>query len=224
MTKTHKHSDAVGPTGVLVGAHERDTAVQRLTDAFAGDVLDVEEFEKRLERVQVARTETDLAVLVDDLPQVVPPTHAMTRVSASAANAPQKMLTLFGSIERDGAWAVAPKTRSKTLFGSTELDFRQAVFGAEICEVHVVAWFGSVEIIVPPEVQVEVAVSPIFGSVEVLRSGQRRAGGPQLRIVGTVAFGSVEVSTRRPGESRRQAAKRYKAEQKALRARNDDDR
>ena len=67
-----------------------------------------------------------------------------------------------------------------------------------------------VEIILPPNLAVDVDVSSFMGNVEERHRTppEPDPARPMLRIVGAVRLGNLEIMTRLPGETRRQAAKR----------------
>ena len=74
----------------------------------------------------------------------------------------------------------------------------------------------SVEVLVPPGIDVEVDASTFMGNVED-RTERSYASGNVVRIVGRVKLGNLEVSTRRPGETRRDARRRRRADRRARR-------
>ncbi len=80
------------------------------------------------------------------------------------------------------------------IFGSVELDLREAALadGGALLETTVV--FGSLEIFIPPEWRVNVETNTIFGEAEMQRSQppESETSGT-LTLTGTVVFGSIEV-------------------------------
>ena len=209
------------PKTALVALRDRREAViQVLTDSFANDLLDVDAFDERLARAHLADTVAALEALVADLAPL-PDGAAHTALAplddarpAPVARAPRGRVTaVFSSIERRGRWVVPPATRAVSVFGSAELDFREASFAEGVTELHVRAVFGNIEIIVPPQLAVECEGAALFGSFEQGASAVADPGRPLLRIRGSAIFGNVEVSTRLPGENERDARRR---ERKAL--------
>ncbi len=77
---------------------------------------------------------------------------------------------------------------------------------------------GSVKVIVPPGVKVEVACTPILGSVQVddELAGYRSSGGPTLLLRGLANLGNIEVRQQLPGESRGAAKKQQRQRKKEL--------
>lgn len=102
------------------------------------------------------------------------------------------------------------------------LDFRDASLGSGVTTLDVHVTMGNVELILPPWLAIDVDVSSVFGSVEERHRMPREPdpASPSVRVTGRVWFGSLEISTRLPGESGRDARRREKRERKALRDRD----
>jgi hypothetical protein len=110
-------------------------------------------------------------------------------------------------------------------FGAAKLDFTQALLAPGLTTIDVSAVFGSVEIIVPADLEIELVASALLGSVEQRDAGgrvgrfladqlDRVTGGalgrrdsrnreeyddddpPLLRVEGHAMFGSILVKTR----------------------------
>lgn len=211
-------SDGAPPTSLVTLRDRREATIQLLADSFAADLLTVEQFDERLARAHAATTLAELEALVADL-QPPAKSTALVKLTVEPALAParKRIRSLFGNIERHGAW-VAPDTLAvSAIAGSVVLDFREARFSAPSVELDVRVVFGSLEIIVPPQLAVECEASNVFGNVAC--HGGAAVADPErpiLRIRGSAIFGSVEVHTRLPGESERDARRRQKQERRAL--------
>jgi hypothetical protein len=107
----------------------------------------------------------------------------------------------------------------RVLWGNAELDFRDASIGPGVTTIHVRVFMGNFEVILPPNLGIDVDVSSFAGSVEERHRVPPDAdpARPLIRIVGTVRFGNLEVTTRLPGETARVAYRREKRERKQLR-------
>lgn len=197
----------------------RETAIATLSEAFTKDLLEIEEFEARLARVHNAEAVSEVQAITADL-QATPgsqtPAVRAPLLPAEQAREGQTVMSIFGSTERKGTWTGAQAIRAVAVFGSVELDFREARLPAGVVELEVLAIFGSVEITVPPELQVEMHGGAILGSFE---SVDRSPSSPDperplLRIKGIATLGSVEIETRLIGETGRQARSREKLRRK----------
>jgi len=127
-----------------------------------------------------------------------------------------RSVAAFGETKRVGKWIPARTTQVITFMGSAVIDLREALMLPGDYSVSAWAVFGSVELIVPPGVVVECAGSAVFGSFE-----QRDETMPSLSAQSTVVradglsvLGSVEVTVRYPGESKRDARRRRRQEKK----------
>ena len=204
----------------------RERTIARLSDAFAQDLLELEVFEQRLTVAHHATSVAELDQLVADVspvPSTVPGT-ALARantalVPADHVRAHAKSVAVFGSVERKGSWTVPRELKVVAVFGSTVLDFREARLAPGITEVRIAAVFGSVEIIVPPDLPIDTGGVAVMGSFEHMDRAPDTVdpARPTVRVTGTAVFGSVEVKTRLPGESAWQAHKRRRAERRAQR-------
>jgi hypothetical protein len=219
---------------MTIGDDERQKAVDVLCEAFADDRLPVAEFEKRVEVAHRAETLEQLRDLLSDLPSPTPPVPvsrggapqrlpSRPHPTVSAENVRQNSLIagIFGGGVRKGAWRPARVNYAVGVFGGFELDFREALLPPGVTEVRVFAMFGGGEIILPPDVIVEVSAVGIMGGFEERHDSPTTAepGAPVLRITGLALMGGAEVSVRYPGESKRDASRRRREERKLLKGR-----
>ena len=125
-----------------------------------------------------------------NLPVVKPPAPLVP--ATSGAQAP--MVAVFSAVERKGVWDLASDSNAVAVFGSVELDLRQAQISAQSNEIRAVAVFGSVEITIPCGMRAEIAGVGVFGDFS--QAGDVSAPDPQLptiRVSGLALFGSVNV-------------------------------
>src|SRR5262245_10032827 len=201
----------------------REQVIARLSEGYATDLLDVDELERRLDLAHGGQTVAELDALVADLGPA--PTTAVVPVAHSIAvndpNRPEakKLRVIMSSVERSSRWTVPRHMKLTVFWGSAELDFRDASMGAGVSTIDLGVTMGSVEIIVPPWLAVDVEMSSFAGSVEERHRVplQPDPNQPVLKIEGAVRFGSIEIMTRLPGESRRDARKRERRERKRRR-------
>ena len=203
----------------------REAVIQILSDAFAGDLVDLDGFEAR---IGLAHQATSLAALDELVADIEPPpagsvSKALTVLEPDPAleshrPARRRHLVVFSNLERGGSWIVPRELVTVGWFGNIILDFRHARLPAGATSLRVRAVFSNIEIIVPPQLAVECDGSSVFGSFADHAAAVADPDRPVLRIQGTAIFGNVEVSTRLPGESERQARKRRRGEERALKS------
>jgi uncharacterized protein DUF1707/cell wall-active antibiotic response 4TMS protein YvqF len=171
---------------ILATDAERDTALALLRDAAVDGRLTVEDLAERAELVHVARTREDLAAATTGLERTpAPPTDEVDRQRA-----------LLSSLRREGRWRLAPRARFSAVLGSVTLDLRQAVLPGPDVEIEVRAILGSVMVIVPEGVEVDVSGTGILSSEDLHVEGTPPAGAPLVRIRHRGLMGSLSVRSR----------------------------
>ncbi|MEM7416083.1 MAG: DUF1707 domain-containing protein [Gemmatimonadota bacterium] len=215
--------------------HTREVTIDALMEHFANDVMDIEEFERRVEVAHRATTSDELKELLRDLPGSaglpVPAEDGVSSVPAvrtdysvtSAANIPERefALAVMGGTSRTGHWRPARKNVVVAVMGGADLDFREAVLGPGITEVQVYTMWGGVDIVVPPGVNVECHGLAIMGGFESKGQSPGKAdmNAPTIRITGVALMGGVDVTVRHPGETKGDARRRRKLERREQRRR-----
>lgn len=181
---------------------ERERTIARLQDAVAADHLDLDELDLRLEAAIRAKTPAELAVLTADLPAAPSPSALPVPHSPPAAHTRRdtSLKAVFSSVTRKGRRAMPRELDAKAVFGSVLIDLREATFEPGVSTLTCKAVFGSIEVLAPPHVKVEVEGSGIFGSFE--ERGDNSAAdespdAPVLLIRGRAVFGSVEATVKR---------------------------
>ena len=202
----------------------REQVINRLSEGYAQDVFDVDELERRLDLAHGAGSVAELDALVADLAPAASLSTALVVAGPTAIDDPnradtKKVRVVLSSVERRGRWLVPRELDLRVLWGNAELDFRDASIGPGVTTIHVRVFMGNFEVILPPNLGIDVDVSSFAGSVEERHRVPPDVdpARPLIRIVGTVRFGNLEVTTRLPGETARDAYRREKRERKQLR-------
>ena len=199
----------------------RERVIARLSDQFAQDTLDVDEFERRVTVAQTSDNPADIEALLADLPDpggAPAPTTAIVPTVVQPLVAQERELdtayAIFGGIDRRGTWNVPRRMRIVAIFGGANLDLREARFPPGVIDIEVTAVMGGINIVVPPGLAVQMHGSAIMGGfADVSRSpAHPDPDAPLLRIHGLTMMGGVNIEMRLPGESERGAARRHKRE------------
>lgn len=216
---------------------ERERVVEALCEHYAQDRLEIAEFERRVDLAHRARTRDELSALLADLPSLAAPVPAPQRperprpstdvalppgtgrVTPSRTPEHQTEIAVWSGRTRKGSWIPARTIRALGFMGSVELDFREALFGTDEIRIQAVALMGAVEIIVPPGIRVETEGFAIMGGFEEESQAVADASpdAPVIRVSGFAMMGAVEIVSRYPGETARQARVRRKQERRELR-------
>lgn len=178
---------------------DRERVARILHDAMGEGRLDINELDERLQSVYQAKTLGDLVPLTADLP-----VSARTGVPAPAETSlPDQRIggtptsttsvAIMSGFQRDGQWVVPREYSAIAVLGGGELDLTDARFAERECTIHVFAFMGGVEIIVPENVTVHVNGFAFMGGFD--RRGAHRGppGAPVLTVNGFAFMGGVEI-------------------------------
>lgn len=205
----------------------REQVIEWLSDQFARDAVELEEYERRIDLAHQATSVAALDELVADL-DMPPAAESVAPVEALAPRAVEQLpvprtgrkrvIAIMGGVERKGRWVVPEHVRVIAVMGGISLDFREALLAPGITHVHVVALMGGVEIMVPPHVAVQCEGVAIMGGFEEVHRAPAvpDPDRPTLMITGFAMMGGVDIRTRLPGESAWGAWKRERRERRQL--------
>ena len=137
--------------------------------------------------------------------------HSVVPASEVQQNA--GVTSFMSSHERKGEWTMPRHMRVACVMGAIVVDLREARIPSGESEIEIVAVLGSVEIMIPPGVRVEMLADGFMGSVEYKPDPTfpTTPDSPCIRITGTAYVASVEVSVRLAWESARDTKKRLRA-------------
>ena len=190
---------------------QRETVVERLSSAFAHDVIEIDEFEQRVAEAYRAATRAELVRLTADLPPSTAMSVAMpaSREALDAPDAPAPMPArvkgFFSSVERGGYVALPPRVEIVARFANIELDLRTAWFLPGVTEIEIRSVFGNVEIQLPPDVTIENEGDWVISSVSFKRpdTDEGAYGASVVRITGRAVLSNIEVLGKAPKKRRR---------------------
>lgn len=177
---------------------QRERVEMRLCDHFAAGHIELEELERRLEVVDRATAASELDELLRDLPELEAAMSPPPLPAPVVREGHGWALAVMGGNSRKGRWTPPGSLHSVAVMGGVELDFRETRLPPGITRVTALAVMGGVEIIVPPDLPVEVRGFGLLGSVDQTERdpGPEEAVGPRLQITAFACMGGVEVKTR----------------------------
>jgi hypothetical protein len=166
---------------------ERDAVIEQLREAAAEGRLTMEELTDRIEAAANAVMRSELERLTGDLP-----------APGGAVSAPvlDERESSLGDVKRSGAWLVPAYTELRSYTGNIKVDLRQATISSR--EIVIDAWtpFGTIDLLVPEGVQVEVRANTRMGSLKRQDSAPT-PGAPKVILTGGTVFGTIRVRHKR---------------------------
>ncbi|MEK9499726.1 DUF1707 SHOCT-like domain-containing protein [Gaopeijia maritima] len=223
------------------GEADRQRAVDALCQAFADDRIEVDEFERRVELAHRAQTAEELRRLLAGVPGAAPP---VPHASAGGAPAPGStalaaarpagdhplqpvesvrptsfIAGILGGGSRAGAWYPARINYAMGVMGGFSLDLREAPLPPGVTEIKLFCMWGGGEIIVPPDVRVEVSIAGILGGFDYDHAAPSTLdpSAPVVRVSGICFMGGAEIAVRYAGETSGDARRRRRHEKKERR-------
>ncbi len=100
---------------------------------------------------------------------------------------------MFGSIRRDGRWVVPVRVPLLALFGTVELDLREAILQRRHIVIDAQVLGGRIQLLVPEGVRVNVTGRTFLSSRDV--RVRTEGDGPMIEVRGTFVLGSVRART-----------------------------
>lgn len=172
----------------------RQRAIDALTQAYASDLITVEEYEARAAAAAAADRPEELEDLVSDLPASRP--YAPSYPAYGSGEGTVSVACVMGDRRMTGNWLDSDRVNSFTLMGSTRLDLRDADL-PESGPVRIEAFtlMGETVIVVPRELPVRLTAVPFMGEAVARRDVDQNVRGARrwVEISGLVVMGSVVV-------------------------------
>jgi hypothetical protein len=166
---------------------------KRLQWGYAHGHITLGQLEERLAKLINCQSKETLLSLLEDIPSEKTEKYSQEYQYRPEEN--ETLIAIFSSNDRKGRWIVPRQVNCFSLFGSCSLDLRNAEFPHDKLEIRGLSIFGSIDVKVPPEIEVSAGGIPIFGSI----SNQTKAERPRklIRFKGIAIFGSFHARTRK---------------------------
>jgi hypothetical protein len=189
------------PAQLRISDAERHQVAELLREAAGEGRLDLDELDQRLEATYAARTYADLVPITLDLPshphqRPVPAQRAQPLPNVVPGPDRESHFAVLSGLSRKGVWVVPRQMTILAMMGGAELDLRRAKFAAPEVVITVNAFMGGAQIIVGPNVQVQMEGTGIMGGYSGpsgLVDAELDAGSPVVRVNGVAIWGGVSV-------------------------------
>ncbi|WP_156686508.1 DUF1707 SHOCT-like domain-containing protein [Mycobacterium sp. Marseille-P9652] len=176
---------------------DRIQLAQLLAYAAEQGRLQLKDYEDRLAKAYAATTYEELDELRADLLGA----PISPRRGGKPNPAPSTLLlAVLSGFERRGRWNVPKKLTAFTLWGSGVLDLRYADFTSTEVDIHAISIMGVQNVLLPPEVNVQIQGRGVMGNFDNTVLGQGTPGAPKVKIRGFSFWGAVGIKrkARRP--------------------------
>ncbi len=169
---------------------DRIQIAQLLAYAAEQGRLQLNDYEDRLTKAYAATTYQELDELRADLPDapISPRRGGKTNPAPSTL-----LLALLSGFERRGRWNVPKKLTTFTFWGSGVVDLRYADFTSTEVDIRAVSIMGVQNILLPPEVNVEIDGHSVMGGFDRNILGHGTPGAPTVKIRGFSLWGGVSI-------------------------------
>ena len=182
----------------------RERVIQQLTEAFAHDLISVEELEHRLEHVYRAQSAAEAEAIVVDLRSAAAtgslpgPNSDEPRQSRDLVrDVPprDRFVAILSSSSRRGL-SVPHQLEALALFSDSVIDLTSASLPADIVDIHVRIVMANMRIVVPAGLRVVNRVGAFLANVETdsaLDLAPMVPGAPVVRITGYATLANLEI-------------------------------
>ncbi|HEV7451720.1 MAG TPA: DUF1707 domain-containing protein [Pseudonocardiaceae bacterium] len=177
----------VEPRDLRVSDAEREHVGELLQRAVGQGRLTVDEFAERMDAAMAARTRGELNAVLLDLPGFT--------LAHPAASEVLELSHHFGELNRRGPWRVPPRVRLVGYFGSSLLDFTNAVLASPTVTLELDKTGGSTTIVVPEGATVDTdGLRVTVGSVKDFTVRRIEPGPVHFVITGRSTMGEVRIA------------------------------
>lgn len=179
----------------LASDEDREEALRALRQALVDGRITTEQHSERVSRALAAQYVAELDDLIADIPhgERLP----VTAADGALVSAGQQARGVFRSAALRPRGKVSRQLHSWAVWGNAEIDLRDAVIPVDGLDIKVWAYLGDVTVVVPPNVRVSLAATPLLGRV-VNETGSAPAAAPTVRIRAQALFGDINVRTEYP--------------------------
>jgi hypothetical protein len=184
----------------------RERVIRQLTEAFAQDLISVEELEHRLDHVYSAQSAAETEAIVVDLrsaaatgslPSPNPDEPRQSRdLAPDAGRSRDRFVAILSSSSRRGPLSVPHRLEALAVFSDSVIDLTAADLPADIVDIHVRVVMASMKIVVPAGLRVVNRVGAFLANVETdaaLDLAPMVPGSPVIRITGFATLANLEI-------------------------------
>jgi hypothetical protein len=183
---------------------QQEIAENALTEAFALDLITMEELEKRLYQVHGAHSNSEITSYLEDLPPDLLTSSREETAAADPSNSDiekgeKKQTTILSSNLLCGAKLRRKRINAKVVLGEHTLDYSKTILEPGKYFINLKTIFGDTKIIVPPEYAVTSEIRSILSEVKNKTHKEPDVNTPVIIITGKAILSSVTIKEKNSG-------------------------
>jgi hypothetical protein len=180
-----------------IGDSEREHTIACLREHCVAGRLTLDELSGRIRSVYDARTQADLDTVTQDLPALTPMAASATYARSALRKATRWTVACLSSETRKGRWRLDEQTAALAFMGNCVLDLRQVALDAPEATIIAISVMGSIDIIVPEGVDVDLGGFSFMGSKDCRTNDALvHPGAPLIRVQAYTLMGSVTIKSK----------------------------
>ncbi len=178
---------------------QKEIAENALTEAFALDLITMEELEKRLHQVQEAHSNSEITSYLQDLPQDLLMFNKEEAGASDKERRENKQITILSSNLISGAKLRHKRINAKIILGEQTFDYSRIILEPGKYFINLTAVLCETKIIVPPEYAVTSEIHNIFSEIKNKTYKEPNANTPEIIITGKAIFSNVIIKEKNNG-------------------------
>ena len=178
---------------------QKETAENALTDAYALDLITMEELEKRLRQVQEAHSNLEITSYLQDLPQDLLTLNKEGTGASDIERRENKQTTILSSNLISGAKLRHKRINAKIILGEQTFDYSRIILEPGKYFINLTAILSETKIIVPPEYAVTSEIRNIVSEIKDKTYKEPDANTPEIIITGKAILSSVTIKEKNSG-------------------------
>lgn len=177
---------------------QKEMAENALTEAFALDLVTMDELEERLHKVQQARSHSEITSCLQDLPPQLL-TSSREKAALKIEQREKKQTTVLSSNLLRGVKLKCKRLNIKNVLGEQTLDYSKTILKPGKYYVELTAVLADTKIIVPAGYAVTSDINNILSEVKDKTVTEPQAGAPEIIICGYAVLSSVTIREKGSG-------------------------
>ena len=185
-------------------ATQIEIAENALAEAFARDLITIEELEKRLHQVQVSHSNSEITSYLQDLPQdLLAPnqkeTAAFDMSNSEIGKREKKQITILSSNLICGGKLRRNRINAKNILGEQTFDYSKTILEPGRYYINLTSVLSDTKIIVLPEYAVTSEINNILSEVRDKTNKEPDANTPEIIVMGKAILSSVTIKEKGTG-------------------------